>query len=264
VAGSGHVYAIDPSAGRISEFTSAGTFVRAFGWNVDPINPFTGLETCTTSCQAGVLGAGAGQLNEPFGAAIDRAGNIYTAEFNNGRVSEFTPAGGFIRAFGWDVNPTDPSLGFEVCHLSCKIGVSGTGTGQFGAAFGVATDCYGAVYVADTGNSRISRFGEAGTPAGPCMKLGKTHLHRRKGTATLAITVPAAGTLSAQAPLIKRLKKVPGAAKTLTLQIKPTAAGRKHLRRTRHLKVRLKLKYTAEGGTATATRTLTLHLPRHH
>ena len=44
--------------------------------------------------------------------------------------------------------------GFETCTASCKAGVSGNGAGQLDAPGRVATDCRGAIYVADEGNHR--------------------------------------------------------------------------------------------------------------
>jgi WD40 repeat protein len=51
-------------------------------------------------------GSGAGQLKSPSAAATDPAtGHLYVAEDVNNRVSEFTPWGEFVKAFGWDVAP---------------------------------------------------------------------------------------------------------------------------------------------------------------
>jgi DNA-binding beta-propeller fold protein YncE len=51
-------------------------------------------------------GSGAGKLSFPFGAASDPlTGHLYVAEHGNSRISEFTPWGDFVKAFGWDVAP---------------------------------------------------------------------------------------------------------------------------------------------------------------
>ena len=56
--------------------------------------------------EVGVPGSGAGQLNNPRGIAADPVtGHIFVVESANRRVSEFTPWGGFVKAFGWDVAP---------------------------------------------------------------------------------------------------------------------------------------------------------------
>jgi hypothetical protein len=103
---------------------------------------------------------------------------------------------------------------------------------------------------------------------------GKLTLHRRSGTGTLAVTVPAAGTLTAmdanrkiaiasqsagaaarrQPPakpaLIRTATLHPSAAGTIKLPIKPTAAGLRALRETGKLRFRARLTFTPDGGTA--------------
>jgi hypothetical protein len=56
--------------------------------------------------RAGGVGTGAGELQELFGLASDPVtGHLYAADQGNNRISEFTPWGDFVRAFGWDVAP---------------------------------------------------------------------------------------------------------------------------------------------------------------
>lgn len=54
------MYVANRVSHRIDEFTEAGEFVRAFGWGVS--NGEARLETCTTSCEAGVSGFGVDSL----------------------------------------------------------------------------------------------------------------------------------------------------------------------------------------------------------
>lgn len=54
----------------------------------------------------GGLGSGAGQLDRPTGLASDPlTGHLFVVENANHRVSEFTPWGDFVKAFGFDVAP---------------------------------------------------------------------------------------------------------------------------------------------------------------
>ncbi len=54
----------------------------------------------------GGTGQGAGQLSFPEGIALDPVtGHVYVVEPGGSRVSEFTPWGNFVKAFGWDVAP---------------------------------------------------------------------------------------------------------------------------------------------------------------
>ena len=98
----GDVYVADTSNDRVSVFTTAGVFVRAFGKDVKQ----GGGDVCAAgeSCQAGSAGGAAGQLNVPEGVAVD-GGHVYVADTSNRRVSVFTTAGVFVRAFARGVDP---------------------------------------------------------------------------------------------------------------------------------------------------------------
>jgi hypothetical protein len=106
-------------------------------------------------------------------AGASNAGNVLVADPEEDRIEEFTAAGDFVRMFGFDVDATNPSTGFEVCAAAsgslCKTGAQGAGVGQFSRARSVAEDSSGAIYVTespytplDVGNTRVQKF----TPAG--------------------------------------------------------------------------------------------------
>jgi hypothetical protein len=109
----------------------------------------------------------------PFGAP--NAGNVIAGNGVLNRVQEYDPEGDFVRAFGWDVDETEPSTGFEVCTAEsnhvCSGGTDGDEVGQFGTLLSVAEDSSGAIYTAEgvIGNrlqpgtsARVQKF----TPAG--------------------------------------------------------------------------------------------------
>jgi hypothetical protein len=153
---SGDVYVAD--AGRIDEFSAAGTFIKAYGWGVaDGASQF---EACTTTCQLGIQGDGAGQLWAAAGVAVDGSGDVYVADDSNSRIDEFSAAGAFIGAYGWGV--VDGANKFETCTITCQSGLDGSGAGEFNLVEGVATDSSGDVYVADSANERIDEFSAAG------------------------------------------------------------------------------------------------------
>ena len=130
---------------RIDEFSAAGAFIKAYGWGVsDGASQF---ETCTSSCQAGIYGGGAGQLDYPYGVATDSSGDVFVADAGNNRIDEFSAAGAFVRAYGWGV--VDGQGQFETCTSTCQPGIGGGGAGQFDYPDGVAVDSSGDVYVAD-------------------------------------------------------------------------------------------------------------------
>jgi hypothetical protein len=137
---------------------STSSFTKAWGWGV--ADGAIRFETCTSTCQAGRSGGGAGQLAYPTGVATGSSGDVYVADYANTRIDEFSAAGAFIKAYGWGV--ADGASKFETCTSTCKAGLQGRGAGQFETPRGVATDPSGDVYVADSGNERIDEFSAAG------------------------------------------------------------------------------------------------------
>jgi hypothetical protein len=166
----GDVYVADRNNARVQRFDASGTFISAWGRDViqsgKPGDLGEGLlEVCTVAadCKAGLLGSGVGgEVGRPQGIVVDQAtGNVYVSEQFDRRVSEFTASGGFIRAFGWDVDAAATTT-FEVCTVaaSCKRGSGGANAGQFGgiATLGGVAVGGGSVYVADPTNNRVQKF----------------------------------------------------------------------------------------------------------
>jgi len=88
----------------------------------------------------GSQGAGDGQLFNPKGVAVDKAGYIYVVDSGNHRVQRFDAQGRFI----------------------AKWGSQGASPGQFQEPWGIAVDDGGHVYVADTWNHRVQKFDQDG------------------------------------------------------------------------------------------------------
>ncbi|HEY1515049.1 MAG TPA: hypothetical protein VGF91_01440 [Solirubrobacteraceae bacterium] len=155
----GDVYVADGDE-RLDEFSAEGTFIKAYGWGV--VDGASRFETCTSTCQDGVFGGGAGQFYAPAGVATDSSGDVYVSDEGNQRIDEFSATGGFITAWGWGVS--DGASSFETCTSTCRPGLAGGGAGQFDlvAPDGVATDSSGDVYVADSANGRIDEFSHVG------------------------------------------------------------------------------------------------------
>jgi hypothetical protein len=158
VDGSGDVFVADTQNGRVDEFSSGGAFIRAWGWGV--ADGQSKLETCTTACQSGIDGGGAGQLHGPTGIAVDGSGDVFVADTSNDRVDEFSSTGAFIKAWGWDV--ADGNDRFETCTTACRAGLPGGSAGQLYAPVGAAVDRSGDVFVADFDNERVDEFSSAG------------------------------------------------------------------------------------------------------
>lgn len=106
------------------------------------------------------------------GVAVDDAtGDVFVADSGNRRVDEFSSAGVFIRAWGWGVeNNTEHKL--QACVSSCEAGLSGTEPGEFVTPSYVAVDndpsseSFGDVYVADTGDQKVTKFTDTGVLVG--------------------------------------------------------------------------------------------------
>jgi hypothetical protein len=77
-------------------------------------------------------GSGPGELTSPGGIGADPiTGHVFVAESGaNGRISEFTPWGNFVKAFGWDVAPGAVN---EQQELRVRAA-----TGQFKLTFGAS------------------------------------------------------------------------------------------------------------------------------
>jgi hypothetical protein len=132
VDSAGNVYIADTSNHTIRKMTSSGA-----------VTTLAGL--------AGVSGTADGvgnaaRFNQPWSLAVDSAGNIYVADAYNSTARKITSAG-------------------EVTTIGGVAGFTGASDGiassaMFSLPYGIAVDKTGCLYLADTGNNRISK----GTP----------------------------------------------------------------------------------------------------
>jgi DNA-binding beta-propeller fold protein YncE len=90
----------------------------------------------------GRAGSNPGLFRDPEGVAVDRAGDVYVADYGNDRIQKFSPNGKPLAVWGQ----------------------AGTSPGQFNGPTGVAVDTSGNVYVADANNNRIQKLSSAGQP----------------------------------------------------------------------------------------------------
>jgi hypothetical protein len=130
----GNVYVADQSNHMVRKITSGGVVTTLAG------KPHR---------QIAVDGAGsAAQFNEPFGVAVDGAGNVYVGDTNNRTIRKIASGG-------------------VVTTLAGSPGVSGSldGTGsaaQFANPYGMAVDSSGNIYVADRDNQTIRKVTSGG------------------------------------------------------------------------------------------------------
>ncbi len=139
---SGDVYVADTGNARVEQFSSTGEFLSAWGWGV--ADGKSALEVCTSGCQAGIPGSGAGQFSAPVSIAVDSAsgpaqGDVYVGDNTNNVVDEFSPSGALLGTI------TGPSAG-----------------NAFHAVKGVAVDGQGNLWVTDDGTNDVYEFSSAG------------------------------------------------------------------------------------------------------
>jgi DNA-binding beta-propeller fold protein YncE len=108
--------------------------------------------------------------------AVDEAsGDVYVADTENHRVSEFDSSGGFISAFGWGVS--DGAAEPQTCSLVCQAGLPGSAPGQLEAPVFVAVDNSpggeGDVYVGDSADATVTKFTAGGALVGSWAEGGQ-------------------------------------------------------------------------------------------
>jgi len=118
----GYVYVVDAGNHRVQYFTSAGSFLGSWGGQ----------------------GSGAGQFNNPQGAAAAKNGNVYVTDAGNHRVQYFSSLGSYVGTWG----------------------ARGTGDGEFDTPNGVAVGPEGNVFVVDSYNQRVQYFTLTGSFTG--------------------------------------------------------------------------------------------------
>ena len=138
----------DTSNHRIVVVDGTGVELRTFGSHCNLTDP-TGTP-CVDPDGDGPQALGDGQFFEPWGVAVDPAGQIYVADTWNGRIQVFDAEGRFLRKWGL---------------FATTNGELGDPMSLFGPR-GIAIDLDGNLLVADTGNKRILRFSPDGQSLG--------------------------------------------------------------------------------------------------
>ncbi|MBI4778683.1 SMP-30/gluconolactonase/LRE family protein, partial [Candidatus Desantisbacteria bacterium] len=159
----GNIYVADTGNNTIKRFTDTGTltwvatlttfsspaavtvngeYIYVADTNHNQIQKLT-IDGGTSTLTFGTQGSSTGILNYPQAMAMDNTGNIYIADTQNHCIQKFDQqAGTFTLKWG----------GFGSC------------TGMFNYPQGIAIDkANGWIYVSDTGNKRIQKFGLDGS-----------------------------------------------------------------------------------------------------
>jgi sugar lactone lactonase YvrE len=128
VDSSGNVYVADQLNQRIRKITSAGVVTTLAGNGTAAFADGTGTSA---------------RFNSPQGVAVDSAGNVYVADYNNQRIRKITSAGVVTTLAG----QTTPGS------------TDGTGTNaRFNGPTGIAVTSGGILYVVDSDNNRIRKI----------------------------------------------------------------------------------------------------------
>jgi DNA-binding beta-propeller fold protein YncE len=95
----GNMWVAETNGQRIDKLDPSGKFLLALGKNVNLVAGATNFDVCTVaqSCQPATAGTRDGQFDRPRDIATDPAGDVYVADFLNGRVQKFDPTGRSFR-----------------------------------------------------------------------------------------------------------------------------------------------------------------------
>lgn len=240
----GRLAIADAQNHRVDFFFETGQFIRAVGRNV---NAGVGTpDLCTLDCQAGVPDGGAGDVGTPSSIATGEAGDVYVADEEWERVTQFEADGDFDRVFG---------------------------EGELDLPAGVATSCDGNVYVSQRGvASAVTRFGEPDALLPPCVPppaplpvvapppppvarvisrfgIRRVIRNRRRGIAFAVVKVHSPGRLVLRGRGIRRaVRSTRRAPRLLRMPIRPKVRLRRYLRRKGRAKIRFKIAFRPFGG----------------
>lgn len=275
------IYVANGEFDRIDVFSSAGSFLYAFGKEVN-VSDSSDVCDVVDGCQEGAS-SGPGGMSTPLDVIVGNDGNVYVADFGNERVDVFTKQGTFVESFGDEgagqLNgpvslATDSAaeilVADQVAERVERFSADGDYLGGFAAepdVAGVGVACQGNVFAVETGAlfARIERFGEPGTPPPPCVQRsipisGPVALpsnrfrfaglvkNRRNGSAVLYVRVPGPGRVILKGRGVRRLRRGAPRAKRVRLPVKPKVRLRHFLKKHGKGRIRVEVTFTPTGG----------------
>jgi sugar lactone lactonase YvrE len=136
VDAAGNIYASDQDNSRVVKISPAGILTVVAGNGAKGFSGDGGPATSAT-------------LWGPIGVAVDAAGSVYIADFNNYRIRAVSRSGTIYTVAG------NGAMGFSGDGLLST-------TASLGAPYAVAADAAGNLYIADFGNNRIRKVSLSG------------------------------------------------------------------------------------------------------
>jgi DNA-binding beta-propeller fold protein YncE len=143
----------------------------------------------------GQAGVDDGEFNSPTGIALDKDGNIYVSDTDSHSIQKLDKTGKFLARWGGEPSKQEGSFYYprglatnsnaevyvadsgnnrvqkfdsegNCLHAWGKFGFAwrGADMGKFDVPWGVTTDQHDNVYISDTSNARIQKFGADGQP----------------------------------------------------------------------------------------------------
>ena len=146
--------------GGVALDASGNLYIADQGNCIRKVSPAGIISTFAGSGTQGFSGDGgpatAASLNNPFGVAVDAAGNLYIADTFNYRIRKVSPAGIISTVAGDGVrNFSGDGLPATMSSLYDPLGVT--------------VDASGNLYIADMGNNRIRKLVPSQSPAVGCV-----------------------------------------------------------------------------------------------
>jgi len=144
--GAGNLYIADTVDNRIRMVTPAGIITTVAGNG-------TACATNTAICGDGIAATSA-NLNNPYGVAVDGAGNLYIADAADNRIREVSASAGVIGTVaGYGATCSSPTGGCTDGYVATEATLTSPAA--------VTLDSAGDLFIADTGDARIRKVSVA-------------------------------------------------------------------------------------------------------
>ncbi len=154
---SGNLYIADWAINRVPEVAAANH--KQYGIDMTAGNIYTVAGIGVPGFNADGVPAGATELNEPAGLALDASGNLYIADVGNDRIREVAAANHEQYGIAMTAGDIYTVAGDGVMGLFGEMAPAATA--ELDDASSVALDASGNLYIADVGNDRIREVAAA-------------------------------------------------------------------------------------------------------